>query len=249
MRDIPAGTTMKTKEAGIEQNTAQRASAAPVGRPRKLSPDAILRAALDIIDARGSAQLSIRALAKQLGVQANAIYTHFDKLESIEEAVVEKLLAQIPMPDASSPVPLREQLLEHFVALRGALLLHPRVTTSKVGSPAWVGNARHLDCALAQLAARGVDMATAQIAYSALSGVTIMSAMQANFYRHEDEADDRRSAITALKSLHADHLQQMMALPVMKLPPEARFRQLIEALIDRLLPSSVGRGTKTRAKK
>jgi AcrR family transcriptional regulator len=233
------GTTSDSR--AVRQRRSQ-SSGAPVGRPRKLAAEAILQAAQDIIDEQGTDKLSIRALAKRLEVQANAIYTHFDNLDAIEEAVVEKLLNQIPMPDASSKVPLRDQLIDHFVALRAALVLHPEVTTGRVGTPAWLGNARHLDCALAQLTARGVDLSVAQVAYSALSGVTLMSAAQENAHRRADGASDLRKGLAAIKSIQANHLLQLMNLPVMKLPAEQRFRQLVSTLIDQLLPASVAKG-------
>ncbi len=202
---------------------------------------------MGIINEQGASKLSIRSLAKSLGVQTNAIYTHYDNLDAIEEAVVVRLLDQIPLPDAASPEPLRDQLVEHFVALRSALIVHPQVTTGRVGSPAWIANARHLECAFTQLAARGVDMSTAQVAYSALSGVTLMSAAHTNAYRNADEQGDHRHALASLKAGNATQVLKMMELPQMKLPVEERFRRLIGALIDQLLPASVGKGGKKPA--
>jgi AcrR family transcriptional regulator len=219
-------------------------SAARVGRPRKLTAEAIVQAALEIIDEHGMDKLSLRSLANRLDVQANAIYTHYDNLEAINEAIVEQLLLDIPSPDAASTTPLREQLIEHFVALRAAFLRHPRVTTGRVGSPAWIRNARQLDNVLAQLVSRKVDIAAAEVAYSALAGVALMNAAQENAVRDEDAPGNRRKAAAAVKAIDARHVIAMMNLPRFKLPAEARFRQLLGSLIDQLLPASVAKGGK-----
>jgi len=174
-------------------------------------------------------------------VQATAIYTHYDSLEEIESAVLDKLLQAVPVPDASLKRPLREQLIDHFVALRSTHALHPRVNTGRIGGPAWVRNALHLEHVLSQLAARGVDMTTAEVAYSALSGVTIMSARFADAYRGDDEATAQRKTAAALKTIQAPHVIQMMSLPDSGGDPEQR---LLGALIDRLLPPSVALGGK-----
>ena len=238
-------TKNENRATRLRRNAASKASAsAPVGRPRKLTAEGILEAAIEIIDTEGTDKLSMRSLAKHLEVQANAIYTHYDNLQAVEEAVVDRLLNKIPTPDASRGPPLRDQLIDHFAALRAALVLHPRVTTFDVGSPAWISNARHIDRTLEQLVAQGIDIAVAHVAYTALSGVTLMSAAQANAYRHADVTSDQRKALAALKHIQANHVMQMMSLPSMHLPVEQRFRQLVGNLIDLLLPASVAKPPK-----
>ena len=232
-----------TDSRAVLQRRAKTAGAG-VGRPRKLNAEAILQAALEIIDELGADKLSMRSLASRLQVQANAVYTHFDNLEAINEALIEKLLERVPVPDAASKTPLREQLIDYFVALRSNLMLHPRVTTGRVGSPAWVRNAQHLDCVLAQLAARNVDMAVAEVAANALMGIALMSATQANAYRNENATSNLRKAQAVVKELKAPHLVAMMNLPNVKLAPDQRIRYLLGAVIDGLLPASVAKGGK-----
>ncbi len=226
--------------------TAPSLRAAAVGRPRKLSAEAIVNAAIEIADESGAERVSIRALAARLGVQATAIYTNFENLEAIEAAVVEKLLLGVPVLNAESPLPLRQQLIEHFVALRDAHIAHPRVSAGRIGSPAWRRNALHLNEMLKQLAAHGVDMATAELAYTALSGVTVMAAVLVNAYRGEDQATAPQRALAALTSIKADQVLRMMSLLDSKQSADEHFRQLLGSLIDRLLPRSVARTGKAR---
>jgi AcrR family transcriptional regulator len=215
-----------------------------LGRPRKLTAEAILQATLQIIDEHGMERLSLRSLASRLDVQANAIYTHYDDLDAVVEAVVETLLIDIPVPDAASKTPLRDQLIEYFVALRSAFVRHPRLTIGQVGSPAWIRNAQQLDRVLAQLVARKVDMAVAEVAYNALVGVALMDAAQQNVGRNDDVLANQRKAAAAVKTIAATHVIAMMNLPRLKLPADQRLRQLLGALIDQLLPASVAKGGK-----
>lgn len=232
-----------------DDSNPQWLKATAVGRPRKLSSEAIVNAAIEIADESGAERVSIRALASRLKVQATAIYTHFENLEAIEYAVVEKLLLKVPPLDAGSPIPLKQQLIEHFLGLRSAHVAHPRISTGRIGSPAWNRNAQHLDDVLKQLAARGVDMATAQVAYSALSGVTVLTAALINVHRGEDASTAVRRATASLKAIKANKVLEMMALPESKLAEEERFRNLLGALIDGLLPRAVARAGKVAAGK
>ena len=186
----------------LEQPTAPK----PVGRPRRLAREDILKGAMEIIDRHGATRLSVRALASHLGVQHTAIYTHFVGIEAIEEAVLERLWLDVPLPSADSPIPFRDQLIDYFVALRSAHVLHPEISTGKVGSRPWVQNAVRVNSVLEQFARRGIDGATAEIAYFALIGVTVASAMIANANRASTGADDPAKIAKALKDAGATHL-------------------------------------------
>ncbi|MCO7204253.1 TetR/AcrR family transcriptional regulator [Microbacterium sp. CnD16-F] len=52
-----------------------------------LSPDALTRAALDLIDADGPGALSMSALARRVGVQTASLYAHLRDLAALRSAV------------------------------------------------------------------------------------------------------------------------------------------------------------------
>jgi len=52
-----------------------------------LSPDALTRAALDLIDADGPGALSMSALARRVGVQTASLYAHVRDLAALRSAV------------------------------------------------------------------------------------------------------------------------------------------------------------------
>lgn len=57
--------------------------------PAKLSPDAILEAALALFEAGGPEGLSMRTLADKLGVRPSSLYGHYADREALERAMAD----------------------------------------------------------------------------------------------------------------------------------------------------------------
>ncbi len=68
---------------------------APGGQGRGLSRDLVVATALDYIDTNGTANLSMRDLAQQLGVEAMSLYHHVHGREDLLEGVVSQLLTNL----------------------------------------------------------------------------------------------------------------------------------------------------------
>ena len=66
------------------------------GRPRKLERDSIVDAAIALVDEQGPDSLSMRALAKQLGVNHATLFNYFDSADEVQAAAIERLYAEIP---------------------------------------------------------------------------------------------------------------------------------------------------------
>lgn len=60
-----------------------------------LSRDAILDAGLELLDERGPAALSMRAIGQRLGVTATALYYHYEGQEDLLEAIVDRVCDRI----------------------------------------------------------------------------------------------------------------------------------------------------------
>jgi TetR/AcrR family tetracycline transcriptional repressor len=56
-----------------------------------LSRDEVMAGALALLDEAGLDELSMRSLARSLGVQAGAIYWHFKDRQDLEDAMVEAM--------------------------------------------------------------------------------------------------------------------------------------------------------------
>lgn len=68
-------------------------------RPR-LSRDRVLAAAVALADREGAEALTVRRLAEDLRVHPTSLYNHVPSKEAILDGVVERLFAEVHLPDA-----------------------------------------------------------------------------------------------------------------------------------------------------
>lgn len=96
-------------------------------RPRSLTPGHISAAALAVIDRDGLGGLSMRTVAKELGLSTMALYRYVDDRDELERLVVERVLGAVdtepPPPDAS----WRERVEVMVRRLRDTVGAHPSV--------------------------------------------------------------------------------------------------------------------------
>jgi AcrR family transcriptional regulator len=95
-----------------------------VASPRqRLTRDAILDAALAIIDEGGLHACTMRAVAADLGVEAMSLYWHVPGKEALLDGVVERMLSSAPA--LAHHEHWRDELYGIGQAVRGVLLRHP----------------------------------------------------------------------------------------------------------------------------
>jgi TetR/AcrR family tetracycline transcriptional repressor len=98
------------------------------GRPPKdadvLSRARILKEALALVDEEGLDAVSMRKLARRLGVDPMSLYNHVDGKDALLDGVAEVLLAAIPAPAPGTG--LRETMSALAHGFRAAMLGHPR---------------------------------------------------------------------------------------------------------------------------
>jgi AcrR family transcriptional regulator len=70
-------------------------SRAAGGAVMEISPEAIVRAAIDILNRDGLEKLSMRALAAVLGVKAPALYWHIKNKQDLIDQIAEKICAEM----------------------------------------------------------------------------------------------------------------------------------------------------------
>jgi AcrR family transcriptional regulator len=104
-------------------------------RPTPLTRETIFSAALALIDAEGADALSMRRLARELGVEAMSLYHHVPNKQALIDGVVDlALTAQAPAP----PPPAgdwRETVTAAVCSFRRALTTHPNVLPYMITSP------------------------------------------------------------------------------------------------------------------
>ncbi|NLT30095.1 MAG: TetR family transcriptional regulator [Propionibacterium sp.] len=85
-----------------------------------LTPADVLRAAAEILDEFGLADLSMRRVAGALGVQPSALYTHVPDKQTLLAGVADLILAEV-----SEPLGRWRPAMEEWAGdLRGVLLAH-----------------------------------------------------------------------------------------------------------------------------
>ena len=94
----------------------------------KLNPkqEEIVAAALELLDAAGLSNLSLRAIAKRLDIRAPALYWHFQNKEALVDFMAEAIL-QAEFKDArprQEGQTWQDWLLAHTSRLRKAMLAH-----------------------------------------------------------------------------------------------------------------------------
>jgi AcrR family transcriptional regulator len=98
----------------------------PKGKAKErlpLSRERAVEAAIALADAEGIEALSMRRLARELGVEAMSLYHHVANKDDILDGMVDAVFAEIDLPrdDTDSRTSMRERA----VSQRAALLRHP----------------------------------------------------------------------------------------------------------------------------
>ncbi|MFI6354876.1 TetR/AcrR family transcriptional regulator [Streptomyces sp. NPDC050743] len=96
-------------------------------RPRSLTPDRLASAALAVLDRDGLAGLSMRTVAKELGMSTMALYRYVADREELERLVVEFALGTIDTGAPPADLPWRERVEVMVRRLRDTLRTHPSV--------------------------------------------------------------------------------------------------------------------------
>jgi TetR/AcrR family tetracycline transcriptional repressor len=90
----------------------------------RLGPDKIVASALAIADAEGLPAVTIRRLAQHHNVTPMALYRHFRDKDELLDAVVERVLADVALPEPSGG-PWYEQMRDVLAAFLAAIRPHP----------------------------------------------------------------------------------------------------------------------------
>jgi len=87
--------------------------AAPRQRPARapLSPEAIVDAALRVLDREGSTGLSMRRVADELGTGPASLYWHVANKDALVDLIIDRVAGEVPLPEPD-PDRWQEQLRE-----------------------------------------------------------------------------------------------------------------------------------------
>jgi AcrR family transcriptional regulator len=140
----------------------------PKAEPRaRLTRDRVLRAAMDLADEGGIEALTMRKLARALGVEAMSLYHHAANKDDILAGIVDLVVREIELParEGHWKAAIRASAISaHRVLRRHAwacnlLMSGPRVLPARL---------RHIDALLGRLGEAGLPDEVTDLAYHAL---------------------------------------------------------------------------------
>lgn len=141
----------------------------PSPRPA-LTRDRVLRAALALADRSGLPALTMRALGRELGVEAMSLYHHVRGKDDVLDGLCELVVAEIDVPDGTPDgTGWRQALRRRSLSAHEVLLRHPWAALELVSrfrtGPATTA---HLDATLGRLREAGFSVDAALDAWNLL---------------------------------------------------------------------------------
>jgi AcrR family transcriptional regulator len=206
-----------------------------LGRPRALSREAVLDAALRIGDAHGLQALTVRRLAETLEVTGMTVYTYFKNKNELEQAVADALLQRVAPPPPSSSEPVAA-LSQFFTDLHGLCLEHPSLVGIFSAEPV-VGPAAYerIDAVLELLRSSGATRESAVRAYRTITAYTLGSILLSEARDHAAPSASPQSRSPAGGSYSTlDDLRPLLD----RMPTVEEFRNALEAVIRSCTPES-----------
>jgi AcrR family transcriptional regulator len=217
-------------------------------RRAPISRDAIVTAAIQLLDREGLAALSMRRLAEELGTGAASLYWHVGSKDGLLDLVLDEVIGEGKVPDPD-PGRWQEQLKQVARDQRAISLRHPWAVRVSIGRIPMGPNAlRYSERILAILRAGGLPPRLA------VQGYLLLIATINGFTIDETGVDDGAAADSPLPIDPAE-LQQVAdmardyiaSLPAEAFPnmttladefafsdPDERFELLIDIFIDGL---------------
>ena len=91
-----------------------------------LTRDAVVAAALRLVDSGGLTALTMRRLGAALGVDASSLYYHVPNKNRLEDLIVDAVMNEVELPFEDKGASAVERVMAFVHALADALLAHPR---------------------------------------------------------------------------------------------------------------------------
>ena len=226
----------------------QRAPDRPSRRRREpISRDAIVTAAIQLLDREGLPALSMRRLAEELGTGAASLYWHVGSKDGLLDLVFDHVIGEGKVPDPD-PERWQEQVKDIARDQRAASLRHPWLVRVSIGRIPMGPNAlQYSERILAILRAGGLPPRLAVQGYllliATVNGFTIdetgVEDNPGDSALPSDQEDRQQAANMArdyVASLPADLFPNMTALAdeFALADPEERFELLIDIFVDGL---------------
>jgi len=167
---------MARSDYGRIARMAEDSTEGPAQRPR-LSRERVLRGAMAVADAGGINSLTIRSLAKSLGVKPMSVYYYVANKDEILDGIVDLVFSEIELPAADGD--WRAEIRRRAHSARKALRAHPwAIGLMESRTSPGPDTLRHHDAVIATLRGAGFSPALTAHAYALLDSYVYGFALQ-----------------------------------------------------------------------
>jgi AcrR family transcriptional regulator len=172
----------------------QRASRARVAAKTPLSQDAIVDAALKVLDREGLSAMSMRRVAQELGTGPSSLYAHVTNLGELEDLIFDRVLGELELP-VPDPARWQEQIHDLLFASIELMRRHPGVSRLGFGRiPTRDNSMRITETILGLLHAGGIPEQYASWAVDTLSLFTTSAAYEEYVQLEEGQTEENMRA-------------------------------------------------------
>ena len=213
-----------------------------VRRRDPLTREAIVAAAIKVLDAEGLAGFSMRRVAEELDTGAASLYWHVGSKDGLLDLVLDEVIAEQEIPDPE-PERWQEQLREVARTMRRSILSHRDIVQISIGRVPMGPNAvRFSERVLAILRAGGIPDRLAVQSYllliSVVNGFTVDEAgyAEADVETAPPVEEAGEMVRGYLGSLPADQFPSLteVAEHFAETDQDARFELLLDLFVDGL---------------
>jgi AcrR family transcriptional regulator len=204
-----------------------------------LSRESILDAALLVIERDGLEGLTMRRLARELGIGTMTLYGYFADKRELVEALLDFAAAAAPLPELRGG--WRDRLAAVMTALHDGLSAHPALARVRVAQPIATPAAfRFTEAALAALRDAGFDAATAARHFRTLFVYTFGVAVFGPTATPE-ERGRVAGTLAALTPQEYPTLTAQLGEMLATLEPAAQFEHGLALILDGIEAGAPGR--------
>jgi AcrR family transcriptional regulator len=197
-----------------------QSSKSKAGSRAPLSRDRALQVAVALADAGGIESLSMRKLARKLGVEAMSLYYHVKSKEDILDGMVDIVFSEVELPSAGAA--WKTAMRDRAESTRRVLARHPwAISLMDSRSTPGTATLKHLDSVIACLRADGFSIAMAAHAMSLLDSYVRGFAQQEASLPFDESGDIGAATESIMEQQHMlagafPHLAEMAVKHVLQ---------------------------------
>jgi AcrR family transcriptional regulator len=216
------------------------ARAARDRRRPALTKEAIVEAALKVLDSEGLDAVTMRRVAQELDTGAASLYAHVTDKEELIALLMERVIGELPEPVPDAETDWQEQIKQFGRAIRQLYTAHNDIARAAFARIPLGPNAlRSAEAAVGVLRSAGLPDQVVAFASDLLPlYVTAVSYEESLYSQHDVSADDLKAFAAQMRdyfaALPADRFPNLTALadPLTAAPTgDARFEFGLEVLV------------------